>query len=125
MLNMAMKFPIRSRDETRDGAVLDWDARVTQPPHAAHLALTRKLLAARKQYVMPLLPRMEGKGEVSLNGGILQARWPAGGKSPADPCQSVGGSRAKPSDWLGATPSGAIRRPDDLPPWSVYAAIGS
>jgi len=108
--------------ETRDSAVLDWEAR-NAPQHAAHLALTRKLIAARKQWVIPLLPLMQGKGEVSLNGGILQARWPAGGKALLILANLSDDARARPSPlaWGHCIWGEAPTR--DLPPWSVYAAI--
>jgi hypothetical protein len=68
---------------------------------------------------------MQGKGDVSLDGGILQARWPAGGKALLILANLSDDAKAKPegsasgdSIWGGAPP-------DTLAPWSVFAAIGN
>lgn len=108
--------------ETRDSAVLDWEARNT-PPHAAHLALTRKLLATRKQWIIPLLPAMLGKGDVSLNGGLLQARWPADGKTLLILANLSDEAHPKPEGLAWGDSIWGETPPDNLPPWSVYAAI--
>lgn len=108
--------------ETRDLAVLDWDAR-EKPDHAERLALTRDLLAARRQFVVPLIPVMTGPGEASLADSVLRARWPAGDRTLMLLANLSGSARPKPdvtwqtSIW-GGTP------PAELPPWSVYAGIG-
>lgn len=108
--------------ETRDLAVLHWDAR-EKPDHAERLALTRDLLAARRQFVVPLIPVMTGPGEASLADSVLRARWPAGDRTLMLLANLSGSARPKPdvtwqtSIW-GGTP------PAELPPWSVYAGIG-
>ncbi len=66
---------------TRDGSRLDWGA-IAQEPHAAWLALHRRLLEVRRTVVVPLLPRIGG-GTGSFRtgpsgdggGGIVEARW--------------------------------------------------
>ncbi len=55
---MATKSPIRSRETTRDSAVLDWGA-LTKPQHAERLKLVRDLLRVRRDHVVPLLPTDE------------------------------------------------------------------
>jgi malto-oligosyltrehalose trehalohydrolase len=108
---------------TRDAAVLDWDARL-RTPHAERLALTQSLLAARKRYVVPLVPAMSGDNQVRFDNGLLNAAWPAGDKTleivanlsaVAQPCPAVNWNQYV---WGGAPP-------DPVPPWSVYAGIGS
>ena len=44
---------------TRDGSVLDWDA-IERPEHAAWLAFHRRLLAVRREAIVPLLPQIGG-----------------------------------------------------------------
>lgn len=109
--------------ETRDAAVLDWNALAKQP-HAERLALTRALLAARRHHVVPLLPAMTGAGEAACDAGILCARWPAGDQAllllanltdAAQPCPDI--------SWGDPIWGGAL--PRHLPPWSVHAAIGA
>jgi malto-oligosyltrehalose trehalohydrolase len=108
--------------ETRDLAVLDWDAR-EEPEHAARLALTRDLLAARRQFVVPLIAAMTGPGEANFVSSLLRARWPAGDKALLLVANLSDSARPKPNvTWKtlvwGGTP------PAELPPWSVYAGIG-
>ena len=110
--------------ETRDSAVLNWEVR-NAPPHAAHLSLTRELLTARKQYIIPLLPAMQGKGEVSLSGGLLQASWPAGSKTLLILANLSDEAHARPEALTWGDSIWGDTPPDDLPPWSVYAAIGT
>ena len=110
--------------DTRDSAVLNWNAR-DEPEHAERLALTRRLLAARKQWVMPLLPAMHGKGEVSLESGVLRARWPADGKALLILANLSDNMRARPRDFAWGNSIWGNAPPDELPPWSVYAAIGA
>jgi len=108
---------------TRDLAVLDWEA-LNSPEHADKLAATRALLAARKQFIAPLLPAMTGAGDVTFEAGLLVARWPAADKvlmilanlSDAPVTQPPGSAWGNPI-WGGEPP-------EELPPWSVYASIG-
>ena len=44
---------------TRDGSVLDWEA-VSEPGHAAWLAFHHRLLAVRREAIVPLLPQIAG-----------------------------------------------------------------
>jgi malto-oligosyltrehalose trehalohydrolase len=108
---------------TRDAAVLDWDARL-RPPHAERLALTQSLLAARKQYVVPLTPTMSRDNQVHFDNGLLNVAWPAGDKTlqivanlsaVGQPCPALNWNQ---NVWGGAPPG-------TLPAWSVYAGIGS
>jgi maltooligosyltrehalose trehalohydrolase len=83
------------------------------------------LLATRKQSVIPLLPAMQGKGEASLAGDVLNARWPAGGKALLILANMSDDTRAKPEGLIWGNSIWGGTPPDDLPPWSVYAAIGN
>lgn len=109
---------------TRVSAVLDWQA-IDRPPQAERLALTRELLGVRKSSIVPLLPAMTAKGEATIRADILQARWPAAGmmlmlmanlSDTAKPCPDG-------LDW--GEPIWGGLPPRSLPPWCVYAAIGS
>jgi maltooligosyltrehalose trehalohydrolase len=108
--------------DTRTSAVLDWDS-PGKPEHARRLELTRALLATRRRWIVPLLPAMTGGGSATFDDGILHATWPAGPdsllllanvSSTPTPCPPI----AWGDQIWGDAP------PRDLPPWSVYAAIG-
>jgi maltooligosyltrehalose trehalohydrolase len=71
----AGKVPDPLAPETVKLATLDWDS-IGKPEHAARLDLVRKLLAARKDFVVPRLPRLvRGPGEAAFDDGILTGRW--------------------------------------------------
>jgi maltooligosyltrehalose trehalohydrolase len=109
---------------TRDLAVLDWDA-AGEPAHARRLELTRSLLAARHRHIVPLLPAMTECGRATMTNGLLSARWPANDKALLLLANLSGTSRPRPQDlaW-GSQAVWGDNPPCDLPPWSVYAAIG-
>jgi 1,4-alpha-glucan branching enzyme len=109
--------------QTRDSAVLDWQARTTKP-HAARLALVRALLTARRKWVVPLLPAMNMPGEVRLNGGVLHARWVALSRSLLLLANLSDDARPHPPDLLWGASIWGDKPSHELPPWSVYAAIG-
>jgi len=109
--------------ETRGSAVLNWDAR-GQPAHAKRLALTRSLLGARHRFVAPLIPAMTAPGEVRFDTGLLTARWAAGEKTLMLLANLSDGRKAKPAASWGE-PIWGGKPPNELPPWSVYAAISS
>ncbi len=108
--------------ETRDAAVIDWNAR-EHPVHAKRLSLTRSLLAARKRWIVPLLPAMTGAGSARINSGLVNARWPAGNKCLMLLANLSGAAQVctETLQW-GQAIWGTVS-PQILPPWSVYAAI--
>jgi malto-oligosyltrehalose trehalohydrolase len=106
---------------TRASAVLDWNA-LTKPAHAARLALTRSLLGVRKKWIEPLLPAMIGEGKAGLKDGLLFAQWPAGDKTLVLTANLSDALRPRPEPFKGESIWGDSP-PDQLPPWSVYAAI--
>ncbi|MEJ2623599.1 MAG: malto-oligosyltrehalose trehalohydrolase [Pseudolabrys sp.] len=110
--------------ETKDSAVLGWDA-LTRSPYKERLALVRALLKARREHIEPLLPAMIGAGEASLRAGLLTARWQAGGKALMLLANLSDSLRPKPDalDW--GLPIWGDTPPPELPPWSVYAAVES
>ena len=108
---------------TRNRAVLDWK-RLDQPVHAQRLALTRNLFAVRKQHIVPLLPSMKGAGEATVRENILQARWPADGRILMLIANVSDAARTCPDGLNWGNPIWGGPPPRDLPPWSVYAAIG-
>ena len=118
------EIPDPLAEQTRDLAVLDWGAR-EEPVHARRLELTRALLAARHRHIVPLLRSMTGPGQATLTGGLLTARWPANGKTLCLLANLSSTSQSRPPDiaWESQVIWGG-HPPAELPPWSVYAAIG-
>jgi malto-oligosyltrehalose trehalohydrolase len=110
--------------ETRDAAVLNWKAR-DEPTHAARLDLTRALLAARRQWVTPLLPAMTTAGHAQLNDRVLSARWPAGNSNLLLLANLSNEAKPRPTGFTGAIPIWGREPPPELPPWSVYAAVAA
>ena len=105
-------------------ATLDWSA-IDRPPHSGRFDLVKRLLAARKAFIVPRLPQLRpGHGTAKFDGTVLIARWTfdsgealsllanLGGKTQPRP----GAYRLDEAVWGGAPP-------DALPAWSVYAAI--
>lgn len=109
--------------ETRDSAVLDWQA-LTREPHAKRLAMTRALLTARREWIEPLIPAMTMPGEVRLNDGLLHAQWVALGRSLLLLANLSDGARPHPADLVWGASIWGDKPSHELPPWSVYAAIG-
>ena len=71
----AGKVPDPLAPETVKIATLDWSS-IGKPEHAARLDLVRRLLDARKEFVVPRLPRLvRGPGEAAFDDGILTGRW--------------------------------------------------
>jgi maltooligosyltrehalose trehalohydrolase len=107
---------------TRGTAKIDWSARA-QPTHAKSLALTGSLLAARRRWIVPLLPAMTDEGLVRFDADILSARWPAGKNNLLLLANLSDGAKPRPEGAWGE-PVWGMKPPRELPPWSVYAAIG-
>jgi maltooligosyltrehalose trehalohydrolase len=107
--------------KTCAAASLDWGARA-RPAHAKRLALTRSLLAARKRWIVPLLPTMIEEALVFFNSGVLSARWPAGKRNLLLLANLSDGAKACPDESWGE-PVWGEKPSRELPPWSVYAAI--
>lgn len=117
------EIPDPLAEETRNLAVLDWEARES-PAHAKRLALTHSLLAVRHRYVVPMLRSMTGTGQVTMANNLLSALWPAAGKSLHLIANLSDGSQPRLHDlaW-GIQAIWGDDPPSELPPWSVYASI--
>jgi maltooligosyltrehalose trehalohydrolase len=109
--------------ETRNLAVLDW-SKASEPVHARRLELARSLLVARHHHIVPLLPTMLGQGQAAMRDGVLSARWPADGKTLLMLANLSDAIKPRPHDFTWGEPIWGADPPDELPPWSVYAAIG-
>ncbi len=118
------EIPDPLAERTRDIARLDWNAR-RQPAHADRLELTRSLLAARHKHVVPLLRSMTGPGRVSINDGIMTARWSSEGKTLCLLANLTGDAKPQPKNLTWGESIWGPKPPDTLPPWSVHAAIGA
>ena len=108
---------------TRSSAVLDWTA-LAKPLHAARLAFVRSLLKVRQRSIVPLLPEIKSGGEASFETGLLRARWRAGAMS-LQLLANVSDKIAPSPSMFGGEAIWGGDPPRMLPPWSVYAAIGS
>ena len=109
-------------ESTRDLAVLDWGA-IDLSPQRERFALTRALLAVRRERIVPLIAHMRGGAKSQIDDGVLVAEWPAGDKRLQLTANLSGVPKPRPAiDWgmpiWGEVPAGELRR------WTVYAAIG-
>ena len=109
--------------ESRDAAVLDWTT-PGKPRHAARLTLTRALLVARRRWVEPLLPAMSNEGSANVTSGVLSARWLAADGALLLLANLSDAAKPKPKDLAWGAGIWGGEPPHQLPPWSVYAAIG-
>lgn len=108
--------------ETVRRATLDWSA-IEKPEHAARLDLVRRLLAARKQFVVPRLPRLvRGPGKAAFDDGILTGRWRfTSGETLALAANLSDRPRPRPAIQRGKTFWGNAEA--ELAPFAVHAAI--
>jgi malto-oligosyltrehalose trehalohydrolase len=108
--------------KTRDMAVLDWEA-LLMSPHRERLTTVRALLKARREHVVPLVRQMKGGADAHIEDDVLMAQWRAGEKR-LQVLANLSGT-AKPRPALGwGTPIWGDQPPQDLPAWSVFAAVG-
>ena len=111
-------------ESTRDLATLDWSA-LSQSQPARRLAFTRKLLQARKQHIVPLLPRMSRGGEARFDDGVLFAAWDAGDNRLCLLANISDRERPSPpglpawGETIWGDPPAST-----LDPWSVFVALG-
>ena len=108
---------------TRRAATLDW-ALLDTSPHKERLALTRALLAVRRKHVAPLVWSMSAGADADIENDVLMAEWRAGDRRLQLIANLSGAARPRPVLRWGA-PIWGEQPPQDLPPWSVYAAISS
>ena len=107
---------------TRDLAVLDWAA-IDMSPHRERFALTRALLAVRREHIVPLVPQMRGGADARIDNDVLVAEWRAGGKRLQIVANLSGNPKPRPILSWGMPIWGEVP-PQELRRWTVYAAIG-
>ncbi len=112
-------------EETVRNATLNWSA-LDKLEHQARLDLVRRLLAARKSFVMPRLPQLRpGHGRVEFTGGILAASWFfRSGETLSMLANLSPQAHPRPEEFTAGKLVWGGEPPWVLPPWSVYAAIG-
>ena len=105
-------------------ATLDWPA-IDRPPHAGRFDLVKRLLAARKSFVVPRLPHLRpGPGTAKFDGTVLIARWEFDQGETLALLANLGGkSQPRRETCRPGEPVWGGAPPDLLPPWSVHAAI--
>jgi len=112
-------------EQTVRDARLDWTA-VGEPEHRRRLELVRLLLAVRKTEIMPRLPQLHAShGQAAFANGVLTASWALRTDESLSLLANLSdGELSRPhayrqcqSIWGGVVPA-------QLPPWSVYAAVG-
>jgi hypothetical protein len=92
-------------------------------PHRERLAMVRALLKARREHVVPLAKRMTGGADAAIDNEVLTAEWRAGGRRLQLLANLSEAAKPRPKlSW--ATPIWGGAPPQDLPAWSVFAAIG-
>jgi malto-oligosyltrehalose trehalohydrolase len=113
-------------EQTVRKATLDWTER-DQPEHRARLDLVRRLLAARKQFVIPRLPEIRpGHGRAELIDDVLSAMWFFRTGETQSVLANLGQqTRPRPYSFRDGEPVWGAAPPRQLPPWSVYATIGT
>jgi len=115
-------------EQTVRSARIDWRER-TLPPHSARLELVRRLLAARKRWIVPKLPDIEpGPARTSTLGSLIETVWRFGSGDELAILANLGaGAQPRPEGsfrWSCAEPIWGPVPPPVVPGWSVHAAIG-
>ncbi|MEA2980536.1 MAG: maltooligosyltrehalose trehalohydrolase [Alphaproteobacteria bacterium] len=106
-------------------AKLNWAA-IERHEHQARLDLVRRLLAARKSFVISRLPLLQpGHAQAGVTDGVLTARWTFGSGETLSVLANLSEqARPRPDASGHGEPFWGGAPPASLPPWSVYAAIG-
>jgi maltooligosyltrehalose trehalohydrolase len=113
-------------EQTVRSATLDWSA-VEQPAHRARLELVTRMLAARREFVMPrLLQLRPGHGRVELVDGVLTAAWfLRSGETLSIVANLTGRPLPRPRPFSQGEAVWGDITTTELPPWSVQAANGA
>ena len=82
------------------------------------------LLAARRRYVAPLIPAMITPGRVRCDNDVLSAQWVANEKSLLLLANLSDAAAPAPAALVWGACIWGDNPTSELPPWSVYAAIG-
>ena len=112
-------------EQTVQLARLDWDAR-NASGHSDRLDLVRRLLAARKAHVMPMLPELQfGHARVQFETGVLGAVWSfRSGRTLALLANFSDESRPRPPSHPQGKPIWGGDAPPLLSAWTVHAVVG-
>ena len=93
---------------------------------SARSSLVRELLAARKAHIVPRLAKLEkGHGTAAFNDGVLSAQWCFGTGEKLSLIANLSAQPQPRPHCLSGRPVWGGAPPDELPPWSVFAAIGA
>ena len=104
-------------------AKLDRD-NAMQGSNAQRRDLTKRLLRARRERVVPLLPNiLPGRAKASFEAGLLQARWLTKDRALTLLANISGEQRKVTMPSVDAIVWG--ERADHLAPWAVFAGIGA
>jgi malto-oligosyltrehalose trehalohydrolase len=105
-------------------ATLDWAA-IDKPEYRARLDLVKRLLAARTAFIIPRLPHLQPGGHAAFADCILTAQWTFVSGETLSMMANLGEqARTRPDRFRNEQPVWGGTPPAELPPWSVYAAIG-
>jgi maltooligosyltrehalose trehalohydrolase len=106
-------------------ATLDWTALV-KPEQRHRLDLVRKLLLARKTFIVPRLPQLRpGHGRVEFTDGLVTASWFfRSGETLSIMANLSDHGKPRPETFAEGETVWGVRTPGNLLPWSVYAAVG-
>lgn len=111
-------------EATFQSAVLDWSER-NREPYASRLALVRKLFAARKRFIMPLLPHLAPGQAGPCEQGALHVFWPTGGDQALHLVTNLDAYEATIPKLPGPTQMiWGDALPDRLPAWSAFWFMG-
>jgi maltooligosyltrehalose trehalohydrolase len=112
-------------EDTFRRAALDWSA-LDQPRYRARFALVRHLLTVRASFIVPRLPQLDpGHGRVEFTDGVLTAHWSFRTGERLSVLANLSEERhPRPENFIEGEAIWGGRPPPDLPPWSVFAAIG-
>jgi len=110
-------------ETTMLSAKLDWDS-INEDAHARRLALTKRLLTARRRHIAPLAPHiLPERATASFEKDLLQARWSTPDRALVLFANVSDQERAVTLPTIDTDVWG--ERADRLAPWSVFAGIGA
>ena len=120
------QIPDPNAESTFLQSKLDWNA-ANAAAHRDHLKFVRKLLAIRKEHILPLLgERMGSRGNFGVSEqGSLQVQWAFANDAGLtllanlQPCSMKLGQMPEGKLIFESTDKAQLRKGDEMPPWSV------